>query len=190
VGQLGRAAAWFNVEMPPTDAADFTQLPGWQELPADLQKVFADAHLPATFLRRSEDSANFVAGPDLQQIDVPPRGRLVQFGRRVGGYGGRFCLDRATGEVVLLWRPEAQSFVNSTLDLMARTIRLALDFTEPFVTGSAEERWIAAEDFREALRQVDRPAAASDSYWGLFALDGESGAYSTNEDPFGDDEDF
>jgi hypothetical protein len=168
--------------MPPIDEADLTQLPGWESLPADLQKTFADAHLPSSFLKRDEDSANFVVGPDLRQIDVLPVGCLVRFGRRIGGFGGDFCMNPATGEVVLVMARIAPIFVNSSLDLMIRTIQLALDFERQFTTGDAEECWSAAEDFRDALQQIDPPAAHPDNYWGTFASDAEAGNYSNNPD--------
>lgn len=166
----------------PIDEADLTQLPGWETLPADLQKTFTDAHLPSSFLKRDEDSANFIAGPHLRQIDVPPLGRLVRFGSRVGGFtGGDFCVNPATGEVVLAMDRIPPGIVNSSLALFARTVHLASGFEPQFTTGNAEECWIATEDFLDALDQIDPPAAHPDNYWGTFASDVKAGDYSNNE---------
>jgi hypothetical protein len=168
--------------MPPIDEINPTQLPGWESLPADLQKAFADARLPSSFLKRSADSANFMAGPDLSEIDVPPLGRLVRFGRRVGGLGGDFCVDPATGAVVLAMPAIPPIFVNSSIALLAQTFRLVLGFERQFTTGDAEQCWSAAEDFRAAVLRLDPPAAHPDDYWGSFASDAEAGNYSDNED--------
>jgi hypothetical protein len=86
--------------MPLTGEVHLSRLPGWEELSVDLRKVFADVRLPPLFMERSEDSVLFVLGPDLRQIDVPPVGRLVRFGRRIGSriVSGDFCVDPVAGE--------------------------------------------------------------------------------------------
>jgi SUKH-4 immunity protein len=168
--------------MPPTDEIDPTRLPGWESLPADLQRTFVDARLPSAFLRRHEGSANFVAGPDLREIEAPALGRLVRFGRRIGGLGGDFCVHPESGEVVLAIPDIPPIFVNSSLDALARTIRLVLGFERLFTTGDAETCWTAAEDIRDGVKQIDPPAGHPDHYWGSFASDVEAGDYSNNED--------
>jgi hypothetical protein len=65
----------------------------------DAQKMFADVRLPTLFLKRREDSANYVVVPDLAEIDVLPLGRLVRF---------------------------PPIFVYSSLDPMARTVEIAV----------------------------------------------------------------
>jgi hypothetical protein len=127
--------------------------------------------------------ADFALGPDLRQIDVPSAGRLVRFGRHIGRHpvSGDFCVDPATGEVVLVLVENGPWFVNSSLDLMARTIRLASGFERQFTTGDAEECWIAAGDFRDALEQIDPPAIDLDNYWGDFIEEARSGNYSDHE---------
>jgi SUKH-4 immunity protein len=162
----------------PIDETDLTQLPGWESLPADAQKMFARARVPSSYLKRREDSANYVVGPDLAEVDVPPSGRLVRFGRQLGGSGGDFCVDPATGEVVLVMESIPPIFVNSSLDLMARTVEVAVGFERPFTTGDAEECWIATEDFLDALQLIDRRAADPANYWGAFAADVQAGNYS------------
>jgi SUKH-4 immunity protein len=164
----------------PIDHTDPTRLPGWEALPPDVQKMFAGARLPSSFLKRSEESANYVVGPDLREVDVPPLGRLVRFGRKLGGFGGDFCVNPATGEVVLVIESIPPIFVNSSLDLMTRTVEIAVGFERPFTTGDAEECWIAAEDFSDGLRQIDRPAWDPINYWGSFAADVQAGNYSDN----------
>jgi hypothetical protein len=142
--------------MPLTGEVDLSQLPGSEELPADLRKVFTDVRLPSLFMEWDDGRADFALGPDLRQIDVPSAGRLVRFGRHIGRHGPEdFCVDPATGEVILVLVENGPWFVNSSLDLMARTIRLASGFERQFTTGDAEEVWIAAGDFRDAMEQVD-----------------------------------
>ena len=138
-------------------------------------------------MERGEGRVHFVLGPDLRQIDAPPVGRLVRFGRDIGRQGPEyFCVDPATGEVVLVLLENGPWFVNSSLDLMARTIRLASGFERQFTTGDAEECRIAAEDFRDALEQIDPPAIDLDNYWGDFIDEARSGYYSDHESFSGD----
>lgn len=166
----------------PVDDADPTRLPGWDSLPADLQAVFAGAHLPSSFLRRDESSANFVVGPDLAEVDAPPLGRVLRFGRRIGGFGGDFCLDPTTGVVFLVISGVPPIFVNSTLDLMARTIRLVLRYERRFTTGDAEGCYDTAKEIRAGVERLDEPAAHPDNYWGNFTSDVAAGDYSDNPD--------
>src|SRR5689334_6016198 len=102
--------------MPPIDEIDPTRLPGWESLPADLQRAFVDTRLPSTFLKRDGQHANLMVGPGLREIDAPPPGRLVRFGRRLGGVGGEFCVHPESGEVVLAIPDIPPIFVNSSLD--------------------------------------------------------------------------
>lgn len=161
------------------DVREPTQAPGWESLPADLQALFADVRLPATFMKRTDGTANFVVGPDLRVVVAHPLGRLVRFGSVVGTYGGDFCVNPANGEVVEVvgeyWR-----FVNSRLDLMTRTVDIALRFEQVFVTGNDEECWAAGEDLLDLLGQIDEPAADLENYWGIFATDAQAGNYSGN----------
>lgn len=173
--------ACLNAGMPPIDEVDLSQLPGWEELPAELRKTFAGARLPSSFLRRTEDHADFLLGPELRQIDVRPAGRFVRFGRRTGGVIGDFCLDPTTGEVVLALANNGPWFVNSSLDLLTRTIRLASGFVGQFTTGDAEECFSAAENFSDAVEQIDPPAIDLDNYWGYFIDEVKSGYYSDHE---------
>jgi len=168
--------------VPSVEEFDLSQLPGWGSLPAEAREKFAGAHLPSAFLDRAEDSANFVVGPDLGPVEVPSMGRLIRFGRRLGGLGGDFCMNPTTGVVALVIPGIPPMFVNSGIDLMARTIHLALDFQRQFTTGDAEECWSAAEDFRDSLQLIDPPASHPDTYWGTFASDAEAGNYSNNPD--------
>jgi len=52
------------------------------------------ADLPGAVLKLDE-SANFLLGPDLSVVDVPPLGRLLRFGQGIGLFEGRFGLDLA-----------------------------------------------------------------------------------------------
>jgi hypothetical protein len=166
----------------PVEDANLTQLPGWESLPADVQRMFADVHLPASFLKRDATSANFVVGPDLVEVDAPPLGRVLRFARRIGGFGGDFCLNPATGAVVLAIPGVPPILVNSSLDLLARTIRLVLPFERQFTTGDADDCLSAAQRIRDAIERLDEAAAHPDNYWGSFTWDVEAGDYSDNDD--------
>lgn len=148
-------------------------------MPADLQQMFTGVHLPLSFMKRDEDDANFVVGPDLRLIEAPPLGRLVRFGRRAGD-GEEFCVNPATGEVVVVMEGIPPNFVNSSIDLLNHTIELARRFERQFTTGDAEECWTASEDFLDLLQQIDPPAADGANYWGAFAADAQAGDYSDN----------
>lgn len=183
--EVQRRDSCFNVRMPPPDVTDPTRLPGWESLPADVQKIFASVRLPSSFMEHDE-GAKFVVGPDLTQMDVPPLGRLVRFGRSItGSFGGDFCVNPASGEVFLVMAEIPPIFVNSSLDLMVRTIEIALEFEQPFTTGDAEECWAAYEEFWDAVEQIDPPALTA--YWGDFAADAQAGDFSDNpnfSDPY------
>lgn len=176
----GYAGACLNEPMPSRDVTDPAQVPGWESLPGDLQALFTGVRLPSSFLQRPDGTANFVMGPELSQIDVPPLGRLVRFGRRIGGLGGDFCVDPAAGEVHLVMGDIPPVFVNSSLELMSRTIEIALRSERQFTTGDAEACEAAYESFWSAVQEIDPPAL--DGYWGDFAADAQAGDYSDNPD--------
>jgi hypothetical protein len=165
----------------PVEDADLTVLPGWGGLPADVRAALADAHLPASFLVR-DGGVNFLVGPELVEVDVPSLGRLLRFGHGTAAFNGDFGLSRATGEVYVVVPGNHPVFVNSSLDQLARSMRLVAPLVPQFTTGDADDCQTAARRIRAGIERIDERAADPDSYWGTISYDVEAGEYSDNPD--------
>jgi hypothetical protein len=157
------------------------KVPGWESLAPALRKRFLDADLPASFLKL-DDSVNFVVGPDLAEVEVPRLGRLLRFGHGDNAYGGEFGLNLETGTVHLLMPDNPPAFVNSSLELFARAMRLVTQFEREITTGDAEDREAAVEQIREGIERLDEPAMRTDTYWDAISYDFAAGNYSDNAD--------
>lgn len=165
----------------PVDEFDLTQLPGWESLSDDVRVAFVEAHLPASFLER-DGVANFVLGPDLGEVEVPSAGRLVRFGHATAGFQGDFCVNSATGAVLMVMPDIPAVFVNSSLGQLVQTMRLVLRYEHEVTTGDADECRAAVDEIRVGLERIDEPVAHPDSYWSSIAYDMEAGEYSSNDD--------
>jgi hypothetical protein len=159
-------------------SAPVEDVPGWDSLPPSLRERFLAADLPVALLKL-DDSANFLLGPELSEVDVPSLGRLLRFGHGIGLFEGEFCLDLATSAVYLV-RPDnlPPTFVNSSLDQFGRSVRLVRRY-EPDLTGEDAGAWAdAAEEVRSGIARIDPAADKTDTYWDALYYELAEGTYS------------
>ena len=119
----------------------------------------------------------FLLGPDLIFRDG-----LLRFGYGTDAWGGEFCLDPDTGVVQVVGDDQELTFVNSSLDLYARSLRLVAGLA-PAISGGDPESWEDAKsEMRRSIAEWDAPALASDSYWDSLSWDIATGNYADQSD--------
>lgn len=155
-------------------------LPGWESLAPAVRQRFLAADLPARFLTVNQETATFTLGPELAEADVPTLGPVLRFGRGGGAYDGDFCIALRTGAVHLVQPDNPPAFVNSNLDLFARTLRLVLRYERKITTGDADDCASAADRIRDGIERMDEPATDTDTYWDAVCYDFAAGSYSDN----------
>ena len=93
------------------------KLDGWESLSPELRERLAAADLPESL--RLDEYDLFLLGPDLIFRDG-----MLRFGHGTDAWGGEFCLDPDTGAVQVIDDSQSRTFVNSSLELYARSLRL------------------------------------------------------------------
>jgi hypothetical protein len=73
-------------------------------------------------------------------------------------------------------------FVNSSIELYARSLRLVAGLA-PAIVGGGPDTWEDAKnDMRRFIEEWDAPAMKPDSYWDCLSWDVATGNYSDQSD--------
>ncbi|MEV1159499.1 SUKH-4 family immunity protein [Micromonospora chokoriensis] len=150
-------------------------LDGWESLSPEVRERLAAADLPDAL--RLDEYDLFLLGPDLVE-----RNGMLRFGYGTDAWGGEFCLDPGTGAVYVLDHNGSTTFVNSSIEVYARSLRLVAGLT-PAIVGGDPEKWEDAKDeMQRVIAEWDAQAMASDNYWDALSWDIATGNYANQSD--------
>jgi hypothetical protein len=151
------------------------KLDGWESLSPELRQQLAAADLPESL--RLDEYDLFLLGPDL----IFRNGKL-RFGYGTDGLGGEFCLDPDTGAVRVIDDSQSWTFVNSSLELYARSLRLVAGLAPAIVGGDPKSWEDAKNEMRRVIAEWDAPAMIGDNYWDFLSWDIATGNYADQSD--------
>jgi len=155
--------------------SSWEKLDGWESLSPELRERLAAADLPESL--RLDEYDLFLLGPDLIFRDG-----MLRFGYGTDAWGGEFCLDPDTGAVQVIDDNQSRTFVNSSLELYARSLRLVAGLA-PAIAGGDPESWENAKnEMQRAIAEWDPPAMISDTYWDGLSWDIATGNYADQSD--------
>ncbi|MEU8182963.1 SUKH-4 family immunity protein [Micromonospora sp. NPDC049044] len=155
--------------------ASLHELDWWESLSPELRDRLASVDLPESL--RLDEYYLFLLGPDLTFRDG-----LLRFGYATAGLSGEFCLDPGTGAVLIIDDLPSRTFVNSSLDLYARSLRLVADLA-PAIVGGDPDRWEDAKnEMQRLIEEWDAPAMIVDSYWDFISWDVAAGNFADQSD--------
>jgi hypothetical protein len=155
--------------------ASLDELDGWESLSPELREWLAGVDLPESL--RLDEYDLFLLGPDLALRDG-----MVRFGYATDGLCGEFCLDLLTGAVLVIDDIPSRTFVNSSLELYARSLRLVADLA-PAIVGGDPDRWEDAKnEMQRVIEEWDAPAMIGDNYWDFVSWDIATGNYADQSD--------
>ncbi|MBM7491445.1 hypothetical protein JOD64_002667 [Micromonospora luteifusca] len=151
------------------------ELDGWESLSPALREQLASADLPESL--RLDEYDLFLLGPDLIYRDG-----MLRFGYATAGLKGEFCLDLDTGAVFLIDGNPPPTFVNSSLGLFARSLRLVAGLA-PAIVGGDPDRWEDAKnEVRQVIEEWDAPAMIEENYWEFLSWEIQAGNYADQSD--------
>ncbi|MFG1869952.1 SUKH-4 family immunity protein [Micromonospora arborensis] len=151
------------------------KLDGWESLSPELREQLASVDLPESL--RLDEYDLFLLGPDLILRDG-----MLRFGHTPDGQGGEFCVDLKTGAVLIIDDDLAPTFVNSSLELFARSLRLVAGLA-PAIAGGDPDRWEDAKnEMRRAIEEWDAPAMIDDNHWEFLSWEFAGGNYADQSD--------
>ncbi|MGC9667634.1 SUKH-4 family immunity protein [Planosporangium sp. 12N6] len=145
-------------------------LDGWESLSPELRDRLAAADLPESL--RLDDCDLFRLGPDLIFRDG-----MLRFGYGTDAHGGEFCLDPDTGAVQVFDYNQLWRFVNSSVELYARSLRLVAGLAPAIVGGDPEAWEDAMNEMQRVIAEWDPPAMIGDNYWDALSWDIATGNY-------------
>jgi hypothetical protein len=151
------------------------KLDGWESLSPELRERLAAADLPESL--RLDEYDLFLLGPDLIF-----RHGMLRFGYGTDGWGGEFCLDPDTGAVQVIHDSQSRTFVNSSLELYARSLRLVAGLAPAIVGGDPDSWEDAKNEMQRVIAEWDAPAMISDNYWDALSWDIATGNYADQSD--------
>ena len=151
------------------------KLDGWESLPPELRDQLASVDLPESL--RLYDCDVFLLGPDLILRDG-----MLRFGYSTDGQGGEFCLDLETGAVLFIDHAPAPTFVNSSLELFARSLRLVAGLAPAIAVGDPDRWEDAKNEMRRVIEEWDPPAMNEDNHWEFLSWDVAAGNYADQSD--------
>jgi hypothetical protein len=155
--------------------SSWEKLDGWESLSPELRERLAAVDLPESL--RLDEYDLFLLGPDLIFRDG-----MLRFGYGTDAWGGEFCLDPDTGAVQVIDDNQSRTFVNSSLELYARSLRLVAGLA-PAIAGGDPESWENAKnEMQRAIAEWDPPAMISDTYWDGLSWDIATGNYADQSD--------
>lgn len=147
------------------------ELDGWESLSPDLRERLVAADLPESL--RLDEYDLFLLGPNLIFRDG-----LLRFGFGTDAWGGEFCLDLDTDVVRVIDDHQSRTFVNSSLELFARSLRLVSGLA-PAIAGGDPEGWEDAKnEMQRCIAEWDARAMISDNYWDCLSWDIATGNYA------------
>ena len=150
-------------------------LDGWESLSPELRERLAAADLPESL--RLDEYDLFLLGPDLTFRDG-----ALRFGFGTDAWGGEFRLDPGTGAVWVDDDRRSRMFVNSSLELYARSLRFVTGLAPTIVHGGPEGWEDARNEMQRLIAEWDAPAMTSDNYWDCLSWDIATGNYSDQSD--------
>ncbi|MBF9131172.1 SUKH-4 family immunity protein [Plantactinospora sp. S1510] len=151
------------------------ELDGWESLSPQLRERLAAADLPESL--RLDEYDLFLLGPDLNSRDG-----MLRFGYGTDKWGGEFCLDPNTGAVQVVADNQTRTFVNSSLELYARSLRLVAGLA-PAIVGADPDGWEDAKnEMQWVIAEWDAPAMTPDNYWDCLSWDIATGNYANQAD--------
>ena len=151
------------------------ELDGWESLSPELRERLVAADLPESL--RLDEYDLFLLGPDLVF-----RGGVLRFGFGTDAWGGEFCLDPDTDVVHVIDHRRSRMFVNSTLELYARSLRFVAGLA-PAIAGGDPASWEDARDeMQRLIAEWDAPAMSSNNYWDCLSWDIATGNYADQSD--------
>ncbi|WP_328534400.1 SUKH-4 family immunity protein [Micromonospora zamorensis] len=151
------------------------KLDGWESLSPELRERMVAADLPESL--RLDEYDLFLLGPDLIFRDG-----LLRFGYGTDAWGGEFCLNLETGAVLVIDDSRTRTFVNSSLDLYARSLRLVARLAPAIVGGDPDGWEDAKNEMQRVIGEWDAPAMTSDNYWDGLSWDIATGNYADQSD--------
>lgn len=151
------------------------KLDGWESLSPELRERLAAADLPESL--RLDEYDLFLLGPNLIFRDG-----MLRFGYGTDAWGGEFCLDPDTGVVQVIADSQSRTFVNSSLELYARSLRLVAGLAPAIVGGDPESWEDAKNEMQQVIAEWDPPAMISDNYWDGVSWDIATGNYADQSD--------
>ncbi|MGQ5262653.1 SUKH-4 family immunity protein [Micromonospora sp. ZYX-F-536] len=151
------------------------KLDGWESLSPELREQLAAADLPESL--RLDEYDLFLLGPDLIFRDG-----MLRFGYGTDAWGGEFCLDPDTGAVRVLDDNQTPTFVNSSLEAYARSLRLVAGLVPAIVGGDPEGWENAKNEMQRVIAEWDPAAMISDNYWDGLSWDIATGNYADQSD--------
>ncbi|MET7670945.1 SUKH-4 family immunity protein [Micromonospora luteifusca] len=151
------------------------KLDGWESLSPELREQLASVDLPESL--RLDEYDLFLLGPDLNFRDG-----MLRFGYATAGLSGEFCLDLDTGAVLLIDESPSPTFVNSSLELFARSLNLVAGLA-PAIVGGDPDRWEDAKnEVRRVIEEWDAPAMIEENYWEFLSWEIQAGNYADQSD--------
>jgi len=147
------------------------KLDGWESLSPELRERLAAADLPESL--RLDEYDLFLLGPDLIFRDG-----MLRFGYGTDAWRGEFCLDPDTGAVQVIDDSQSWTFVNSSLELYARSLRLVAGLAPAIVGGDPDGWEDAKNEMQRVIAEWDPPAMISDNYWDGLSWDIAAGNYA------------
>ncbi|GGO13364.1 SUKH-4 family immunity protein [Micromonospora parathelypteridis] len=155
--------------------SSLTKLDGWESLSPELREQLATVDLPESL--RLDEYDIFLLGPDLIL-----RNDMLRFGYATAGLSGEFCLDLDTGAVLIIDENPPPTFVNSSLELFARSLHLVAGLA-PAIVGGDPDRWEDAKaEMRQVIEEWDAPAMIEDNYWEFISWEIAAGNYADQSD--------
>ncbi|GAB3971558.1 SUKH-4 family immunity protein [Plantactinospora veratri] len=151
------------------------ELDGWGSLSPELRKRLAAADLPESL--RLDGVDLFLPGPNLSLRDG-----MLRFGYGTDAWGGEFCLDLDTGAVQVIDHHRSLTFVNSSLELYGRSLRLVADLVPAIVGGDPDGWEDAKNEMQWVIAKWDAPAMIGDNYWDCLSWDIAAGNYADQSD--------
>ncbi|MGI5215474.1 SUKH-4 family immunity protein [Plantactinospora sp. CA-290183] len=151
------------------------RLDGWESLSPELRERLAVADLPESL--RLDGYDLFLPGPDLVFRDG-----LLRFGYGTDACGGEFCLDPDSGAVQVIDDSQTRTFVNSSLELYARSLRLVAGLAPAIVGGDPDGWEDAKNEMQRVIAEWDASAMISDNYWDALSWDIATGNYADQSD--------
>jgi hypothetical protein len=148
---------------------------GWESLSPQSRDRLAAADLPESLQLDEYDL--FLLGPDLIFRDG-----MLRFGYGTDAWGGEFCLDLDTGAVRVIDDSRTRTFVNSSLELYARSLRLVAGLAPAIVGGDPEGWENAMNEMQRVIAEWDGPAMISNNYWDCLSWDIAAGNYADQSD--------
>jgi hypothetical protein len=152
------------------------ELDGWESLSPELRKRLTDADLPESL--RLDEYDLFILGPNLAL-----RNGMLRFGYGTDEWGEEFCCDLDTGVVKVIGHyHQSPTFVNSSLGLYARSLRLVAGLA-PAIVGPDPDGWEDAKnEMRWVIEKWDPPAMIDDNYWEFLSWEFATGNYAVQAD--------